>query len=224
LADGKGPVYSCITDKNGHYLFDNLPLGTYLVWEDAVPGWEPVTAPKFEVPVYQEGTCLQTRFKNRRDIFAPIVTPVPGRRGTGVPGGGSDYPRPTWILETPPPLEIPGVPEGPPWPDWGEADIFCTVDGDPWGGVNTALGCIPIDYYKFITWLLTYSFGIGGGVAFLLMVYGGFQVITAAGNVEKVKAGKQLILSSASGLVLIVFSILILRLIGIKLLQIPGIY
>ena len=45
--------------------------------------------------------------------------------------------------------------------------------------------------------------GIVGGVALVMMVYGGFQWLTAAGNEEKIKNGTQTMLWSAIGLVLV---------------------
>jgi Co/Zn/Cd efflux system component len=70
--------------------------------------------------------------------------------------------------------------------------------------------------------ILTYSIGIGGVVAFLLIVFGGFQIILSAGNPEKIKAGKEMITSAIAGLLLIIFSVFILRLIGYDILGIPG--
>jgi len=70
--------------------------------------------------------------------------------------------------------------------------------------------------------ILTYSIGIGGVVAFLLIVFGGFQIILSAGNPEKIKAGKEMITSAIAGLLLIIFSVFILRLIGYDILKIPG--
>jgi Co/Zn/Cd efflux system component len=70
--------------------------------------------------------------------------------------------------------------------------------------------------------ILTYSIGIGGVVAFLLIVFGGFQIILSAGNPEKIKAGKEMITSAIAGLLLIIFSVFILRLIGVNILGIPG--
>jgi len=70
--------------------------------------------------------------------------------------------------------------------------------------------------------ILKYSMGIGGIIAFLLIVFGGFQIILSAGNPEKIKAGKEMITSAITGLLLIIFSVFILRLIGVNILGIPG--
>lgn len=70
--------------------------------------------------------------------------------------------------------------------------------------------------------IVTASMGIAGGIAFLLIVIGAFQIILSAGNPDRVKAGKEMITAALSGLFLIIFSVFILKLIGADILQIPG--
>jgi len=97
--------------------------------------------------------------------------------------------------------------------------IFCNSDQ----GINTALGCIPITSSEaFIEWFLPKLLGMVGGVAFLLIVFGGLQIITSSGNPDKIKSGKDLITSALTGLLFAIFSLFILRLIGVDILQIPG--
>ncbi len=86
----------------------------------------------------------------------------------------------------------------------------------------TALGCIPTDPQEFIGQILGIAIGIGGGIAFLLILFGGFQILMSAGNPEKLNAGKELVTSALSGLLIIIFSIFILRLIGVSVFGIPG--
>ena len=86
----------------------------------------------------------------------------------------------------------------------------------------TALGCIPTDPQQFIGQILGIAVGIGGGIAFLLILFGGFQILTSAGNPEKLNAGKELITSAITGLLIIIFSLFILRLIGFNIFGIPG--
>ena len=70
--------------------------------------------------------------------------------------------------------------------------------------------------------IIPYAIGIGGLIAFFLMIFGGLQIILSGGNPEKVKAGKEIITSAIAGLLLIIFSVFILRLIGVDLLNLPG--
>jgi hypothetical protein len=89
-------------------------------------------------------------------------------------------------------------------------------------GAWTALGCIPTDPSQLISQILGIGIGIGGGVAFLLILFGGFQVLTSAGNPEHLNAGKELITSAIIGLLIIIFSLFILQFIGFKIFAIPG--
>ena len=63
---------------------------------------------------------------------------------------------------------------------------------------------------------------IAGGIALLLMIFGAFQIITSGGNPDKVKQGKAFITSAVSGLLFMIFSLFLLRFIGVNLLQLPG--
>ena len=91
-------------------------------------------------------------------------------------------------------------------------------------GLLTAIGCIPtVSTTNFVLWFLRFAIGIGGGIAFLLMLFGVFQIITSSGNPERLKAGQETITSAVIGLLMIIFSLFLLRLIGIEILQIfPG--
>lgn len=89
-------------------------------------------------------------------------------------------------------------------------------------GIWTAIGCIPATLDGFVKKILPFAMGIGGGIAFLLMLFGALQIMTSAGNPEKLNAGKELVTSAVVGLLLIIFSIFLLRLIGVSILGIPG--
>lgn len=101
-----------------------------------------------------------------------------------------------------------------------EECMNCFNDGGAW----TAFGCVgkggnPSD---FISHFLELGIGIGGGIAFLLILVSGFQTMTSAGNPEKLHAAKELLGGAISGLLLIIFSIFILKIIGVDILGIPG--
>ncbi len=90
-------------------------------------------------------------------------------------------------------------------------------------GIDTALGCITTeDPAGFVGSLLKFAIAIGGGIAFLLMLFGVFQIITSSGDPERLKGGQETITSALIGLLMIIFSLFLLRLIGIKILDIPG--
>lgn len=87
--------------------------------------------------------------------------------------------------------------------------------------INTAFGCINVEGTDFITKLLNFGIGIAGGIAMLLIIFGGFQILTSAGNPERLNEGKELVSSALTGLLMIVFSVFLLRVIGIQILGIP---
>lgn len=89
--------------------------------------------------------------------------------------------------------------------------------------VNTALGCVPVEMNKFIAWILPYLFGIGGGISFVLMIYGFILMTTSNGDPKAVQGAKETVTSAIIGLLICIFAIFILRLITIDILKIPGI-
>ncbi|HLD24725.1 MAG TPA: hypothetical protein VJB96_02295 [Patescibacteria group bacterium] len=91
------------------------------------------------------------------------------------------------------------------------------------GGAWTAFRCLGGDSPgDFVADFIKLGTGLGGGIAFLLILFSGFQRITSAGNPEKLHEAKELMTAAISGLLLIIFSIFLLRIIGVDILQIPG--
>ncbi|MBI2267937.1 MAG: hypothetical protein HYU80_00610 [Candidatus Blackburnbacteria bacterium] len=102
----------------------------------------------------------------------------------------------------------------------GFEPTFCDPSRE---AIQTAVGCIPIrDTNQFVGWFLRWALGIAGGVAFILILIAGFQITTASGNPEKVQGGKELLNAAISGLILIIFSVFLLKLIGVDILALPG--
>lgn len=89
-------------------------------------------------------------------------------------------------------------------------------------GSWTAIGCIQTEPSLFIAKFLNLGIGLAGGIAFLLILFSGFQMMTSTGNPEKLTAAKELMGSAVAGLLMIIFSVFLLRLIGINILGIPG--
>jgi len=97
--------------------------------------------------------------------------------------------------------------------------LNCLKQNNSW----TALGCISTSKpTELSNRILTFAIGIGGAIAFLLMIFGGLQIIFSGGNPDKVKAGKEIITAALAGLLLIIFSVFILRVIGYDILKLPG--
>ena len=106
--------------------------------------------------------------------------------------------------------------------------LFCDSSGNPTsdprsGKLYTAIGCIPISNTdKLIGFILRWAIGIGGGIAFILIIIAGFQIMTSSGNPERIKAGQELLTSAITGIILLIFSVFILEIVGVRILGIPG--
>jgi len=94
-------------------------------------------------------------------------------------------------------------------------------DGCASTDVNTAIGCIPLGKEGLATFFLKWGIGVGGGIAFLMIIFAGFQIMASQGNPDKLKAGQELLTAAIAGLILLIFSVFILRFIGVTILQIP---
>ncbi|MBL7159536.1 hypothetical protein ISS85_03605 [Candidatus Microgenomates bacterium] len=102
-------------------------------------------------------------------------------------------------------------------------DCLFKPDDTPKEGFTwTVLGCIPSDAGGFIQIILQTAVKMIGGVAFLALLYGGFLLLTSSGDIQKINKGKTIVGSAIVGLLMILFSVFILRTIGYEILRIPG--
>lgn len=88
--------------------------------------------------------------------------------------------------------------------------------------IKTAIGCIHTNPADLIADVLKFALGIGGGLAFLMMLLGAFQMLTSAGNPDTLAAGKDRLTSAVIGLLFVIFAVLLLQIIGVDILGIPG--
>lgn len=90
-------------------------------------------------------------------------------------------------------------------------------------GITTAIGCIPIDIIgRTVEFFLNWSVGLSGGVALGLIAFSGILLLASSGHPERIKAAKELLVSVITGVILIIFSIFLLRVVGINILGLPG--
>lgn len=101
---------------------------------------------------------------------------------------------------------------------------MCTITLGPtqYLGLITAIGCVPTQPVGLVKALLTLSLAVGGSVAFLIIIMGVFQILTSAGNPDQLKNGSQILTNAIIGILFLIFSILILQIIGFGILNIPG--
>jgi hypothetical protein len=136
----------------------------------------------------------------------PSITPMPSPTSPPQPPQGTpsptSTPRPT---NTPRPLPA----------------LCITSSGVR--GIESAIGCIAVgDTNEFSLFVTQWGVGIGGGIALLLIIYAIILITTSAGDQHKLQAGKELLTAAVAGLLLMLFSVFILRLIGVDILKIPG--
>lgn len=150
-------------------------------------------------PTYPVGNCLDTQGNDPPGCVNP-----PGSNNYDCTANGLDCLCCTELLEGVTPRE--------------ELNVFCGANS-----INTAIGCLPVgDKNTFLVFLLRWAIGISGGVSFILIIYSGFMIMTSGGDKRRLQSGKELLTAALSGLILIVFSVFILDLIGIRILKIPG--
>ena len=89
-------------------------------------------------------------------------------------------------------------------------------------GVDTAIGRISTDPAGLVGNVLAILLSVSGGIAIILIIAAGYQLVTSRGNPEKVKEARERITSAITGLLLIIFSVLILQIIGFDFLHLPG--
>lgn len=85
------------------------------------------------------------------------------------------------------------------------------------GGIYTAIGCVDPTPTGIITGLIRIALGIMGGVALLQMIYVG--ILYQQGNTEKIKGARTQLIATITGIAVLVFSVLILRIIGVNILD-----
>ena len=88
--------------------------------------------------------------------------------------------------------------------------------------VTTALGEIDTSTAGLVKSIFSLVLGISGGIALLLIIYSGYQLMASQGNPEKLQAARDQLIAAIIGLVFIIFSLVILQVIGVDILKIPG--
>ena len=105
-----------------------------------------------------------------------------------------------------------------------ERDVLnpeCSSNGQV--GIETAIGCIPVtDPTRLLTFVLPWAIGVASGTSFILMIIAAFLVMNSAGDPQKARAGKELLGTAIVGLMMIIFSVYLLDVIGIRILRLPG--
>lgn len=97
--------------------------------------------------------------------------------------------------------------------------FLCLADSS----CDTAIGTILTQPGAFVEAIMKLVVGVSGGIALLMLIIAGYNILTSAGDPQKLAAGKEIIVSVITGIILIVFSMVILKAIGVDLLGLPSI-
>lgn len=87
----------------------------------------------------------------------------------------------------------------------------------------TVIGCLPTSAGGLTQALSQFSSAVIGGISFLVFMYGGYQLLTSAGNPTKLSSGKKLMTSALITMLVVLFATFIFRFAAQDLIKIPGI-
>ncbi len=86
----------------------------------------------------------------------------------------------------------------------------------------TALGSISTDPTQIAKSIFTVFLGLSGGIAVLLIIISGLEMISSQGNPEKIQGARERLIAAIVGLLFIIFSFVILQVVVFDILRIPG--
>ncbi|MBN1374371.1 hypothetical protein JW962_03520 [Candidatus Dojkabacteria bacterium] len=98
---------------------------------------------------------------------------------------------------------------------WQQIVTYLT-EIDPSGSITAT------DTKSVVTLIVNISIGVGGGIATLLIIIGGIQMLGSGGDPGKVKEGQEMIVNALMGLALILLAVMVVRTLGFDVLRIPG--
>lgn len=189
-----------------------------------------VHAPNFRNAPYVAWVNCGGVLSQRITFNGPVANPDPGTNpdpgDTPTDPGGSD-PDPggtgTNVIDPEPGAEEPSPPERSPIPlppsppcaqEFGE-DGKCT-------GVQSSLGVLSTEPQNLIQTLFRILVSISGGIALLIIIRSGYQIMTSRGDPEKIKEARERFTAAVVGLLFLIFSIIILETMTVGVLRLPG--
>lgn len=88
--------------------------------------------------------------------------------------------------------------------------------------VATAIGDIGTNPISLVTSIFGLILGLSGGIAIVLIMMSGYRILASQGNPEGLKGAREQLTAAIVGLLFIIFSLVILQIIGVNILHIPG--
>lgn len=90
-------------------------------------------------------------------------------------------------------------------------------------GVWTSIGCVyAAEPYKFVFQILTWAVLLGAGFTTMIIGFQGFQIVMNGDDPKKIKASQEAITSAIAGLLMIVFSIMLMNFFGLDILNLKN--
>jgi len=99
---------------------------------------------------------------------------------------------------------------------------FCQPGDNNTFVCNTAIGPITTSPDGFIKGILGAILSLAGGIAILLIIISGYRMMVSQGNPENIKNAKDQLTAAIIGLLFVIFSLVILQVIGVNILGLPG--
>lgn len=123
------------------------------------------------------------------------------------------------IIPDPGGMDIPGAKKGSNAPRPPCSSNQGALDTGTCPEVNTALGKIRTNPAEFIGSIFAIILSLAGGIAVLLIIYSGYRMVASQGNPEKLEEARQQLVSAIVGLLFLIFSLVILQVIGVDILK-----
>lgn len=92
------------------------------------------------------------------------------------------------------------------------------------GKMYTALGCLSTDITTLTVSLVTFLLGVAGLFFLIQILISAFKLVTATGDPRAAQEAKERITSAVIALLFIIFSVTIMRFLGVSVLKIPGFF
>lgn len=88
--------------------------------------------------------------------------------------------------------------------------------------IASGLGPIGTNPSTFVQFMLGIILSLAGGIAVILIIISGYRLIASQGNPEKIVAAREQLTAAIVGLLFVIFSLFILQVIGVDILNLPG--
>lgn len=109
-------------------------------------------------------------------------------------------------------VELP-PPPSPPCKKWSNGQ--CTT-------FASALGDFATDPAGFVQYIFAVLLSVSGGIALLLIIRAGYQLMASQGKPEQIQNGRDQLIAAIVGLVFLIFAFVFLQLIGVDIFHLPG--